>query len=88
MMNGRPPASSIATLPTTCWAVRVRSLRPLPMKLRVQPRIVVNLFLNPVMNARCTNSHINHPRKPATRIPLKLTTARKREMVAMLPRSR
>ena len=31
--NGRPPASSIATLPITCCAVRVRSLRPLPRKL-------------------------------------------------------
>ena len=88
MRNGRPPASSIATLPTTCWNVRVRWLRSLPRKLRVHPRIVVNLFLKPVMNARWTNSHISHPRNPATRIPLKLTTARKRETIAMLPRSR
>ena len=48
----------------------------------------MNLFLNPVMNVRWTNSHISHPRNPATRIPLKLTTARKRETIAMLPRSR
>ena len=36
----------------------------------------------------CTNSHITHPRNPDSRSPLKLTTAWKREMVAMLPRSR
>ena len=36
----------------------------------------------------CTSSHINHPRNPDSRTFLKLTTALKREMVAMLPRSR
>ena len=45
-------------------------------------------FLNPVRNVRCTNAQISHPTNPATRIPLKLTTARNRATVAMLPRSR
>ena len=49
---------------------------------------VVKRFLKPVMNARWTNSHISQPRKPETRMPWKLTIARRRETAAMLPRSR
>ena len=36
----------------------------------------------------CTKAHISQPMNPPTLMPLKLTIALKREIVAMLPRSR
>ena len=86
--KGRPPACSIATRAMTCCIVIVRWGRPFPMKVNAQRGMVARRFLKPVMNARWTNSHAIQPRKPERRMPLKLTTARNREMVAMLPRSR
>ena len=40
------------------------------------------------MKVRCTNIHISQPNHPEKRLPLKLTIARRREMAAILPRSR
>ena len=69
-----------------CCIVIVRCGRLLPMKVIAHRGSVARRFLKPVMKARWTKSHISHPRNPERRIPLKLTTALKREIVAMLPR--
>ena len=75
LLGGRDDVSEVAS---------ARSLEGDP----VQWNIAERRFLKPVRKVMCTNSHIIQPRKPDTRSRLKLTTALKREMVAMLPRSR
>ena len=64
------------------------SARLRPMKLKAHCNGAVKRFLKPVMNVRWTASHISQPRKPDTRMPWKLTIARRRDTAAMLPRSR
>ena len=68
--------------------VIVRSARPPEVNVRDQWNIAARRFLKPVRKVMCTKSHISQPRNPDSRRPLKLTTAWKREIVAMLPRSR
>ena len=66
----------------------VRSSRALPTNAVSHLTSAIQRFLKPVRNVRWTNAHISQPMKPPTLMPLKLTIARKREIVAMLPRSR
>ena len=58
------------------------------MNAIVQLAMVAIRFLNPVRNARWTISHASHPMSPESRAGPSATTARKREIVAIDPRSR
>ena len=76
------------TRAVACCIVIVRSSRALPTKADSHLKSAIQRFLKPVRNVRCTNAHISQPMNPPTLMPLKLTIALKREIVAMLPRSR
>src|SRR3989442_143918 len=71
-----------------CSIEIVRSSRDRPTNELIHLNRAMKRFLKPVRNVRWTNSHISQPMKPETRTPLKSTTALKRAMLAMLPRSR
>src|SRR5271156_5567119 len=88
--DGAPPARSSVLArvrANTCCAVIVRCRRPRPRKLIAQFATAGARFLKPVRNARCTTSHISQPGSPATRTGPTVATARKREIVAIIPRS-
>ena len=71
------------------WAVlNSRSARPRPIIERSQRSIVVNRLPKPVRKARWTKNHTSHPGNPLRRSLRTLAMARKRPMVATLPRSR
>ena len=81
-------ASGALRSPPVCPTLNVRSTRFFPTIHRTQRRSVVKRLAKPLRNARCTNAHTTHAGNPLMRIPRQLKMARKRPMVATLPRSR
>ena len=71
------------------WAVlNSRSARPRPTIERSQRIIVVKRSPKPVRKARWTKNHTSQPGNPLRRTLRTLAMARKRPIVATLPRSR
>ena len=80
--------SSSARRAKTCCAVITRCGRPRPRKATVQLNSAETRFLNPVSPTTCTTSQSSHAPKPAPWTRPTAASARNREMVAMVPRSR